>query len=209
MNSKHCRLFFILLLSFTTIFECSELNVNALHPNSKPGLDYDDEIYVIKGKSVAIFPVQVTEAVPHEVKVKIENYILSYMNQLAVFGKIISKKALNHFFKVNGALSQKMEIYLDTFYNDSISDQELINPIAKGLKVDALLFIQIYFWPCRACLTDEILGMKLRLVDGYTGNIIWTGAHEVYDYDETDPDLQNGAMDMAQLLAEGFKDTFI
>ncbi|MGK0288858.1 MAG: hypothetical protein ACI86H_000279 [bacterium] len=200
-------LFLVLLLS-----SCEPIVVDVVsQPPSylldKPKDAKNQDLESRKGKSIAIFPILSLVKTPKPVLTKLNQFIINEIKTTRLFERILSGSKLNVIIDQDGTLSQKKDIYLDTFSVVSVSDMDLSAPIGKELGVDSFLIFQVNSWPCEKCIPKDLLRMKLRLVQASTGNVVWTGIHEEYGV-SLNSNLENIAKKVAAKLTYVFYHRF-
>lgn len=212
MNYKtHLYFFFSSLLIL--LYGCDPLTVNVRHENQKPRyqISSDDEVeFSLAGKTVALFPIYTIEEVSVQYIEMINKILLEKTTNSSLFQKVILPQEIENKLKQNTVIQQKKIIYFDTFYKVSVSDKELSNQIASYIKAEVFLIFQISFWPCKACIPDNLLRLKYQMVDGISGKIVWTGVHEKYDLQDTESSFKQTLLkmtyEMIHALEEEFKD---
>ena len=156
------------------------------------------EIIDLLGQSATIFYL-VKEEVPVELVNKVKDQVLKRVKEAAFFTDLLSEQQARPIFTQERRMKQAREIYLDSLANVSVSDKDLSNPLGRLLQVENFLVYQLDSWPCASCVSKNIIGLKLRLVEASTGDIIWTG---ISQRSVLSPDSENLDVALQELTAE-------
>ncbi len=139
---------------------------------------------MIKEKYTYFFLIKL-EQVSEELKSQIITQFTENIQNTGLFSKQITEEAARDIVGREGALNQKLEIYLDSLSMIAVSDRDIITPLGKKMGVDQVFVVQFDQWPCLDCEDEPTMRLKIRLVDVERGLVFWTGIAE-REFDEED-----------------------
>ena len=158
------------------------------------------------GNSVALFSViNNTAKIPKDAQIELKNYYQDNVKQAAFFDVFLDEHQVAARFAANRQIAQSNAIYLDSLTTVAVSDKDISNPLGKFLNTDNFLILQIDHWPCITCSNEDLMRMKLRLVDAPSGYIIWTAIVERNNLTEEE---RSNLIDISKALCKELTDTF-
>ncbi|MDX2469908.1 MAG: hypothetical protein QNL04_04950 [SAR324 cluster bacterium] len=139
---------------------------------------------MIKDKYTYFFIVKLDQ-VSEELKGQIITQFIENIENTGLFTSRISEDAARDIVGREGALNQKLEIYLDSLSMIAVSDRDIVTPLGNKMGIDQIFVVQFDQWPCFDCDEGPMMRLKIRLVDVERGLIYWTGIAE-REFDEDD-----------------------
>jgi hypothetical protein len=164
---------------------------------------YPESLDLLK-ESAAVFSIFIAPEIPAEAAESLHRLIGQKLESTGLYAKILPDEMLNTLLTQKNDLTQAKDIYLDTLAVVSVSDKDISNPLGDYLQVKNFLIFQVDRWPCTGCDQNNGLRMKLRVVDVASGYIVWTGIAEKKEAQGILANLEAGAAQMVEELADSF-----
>jgi len=169
----------------------------------------ETENFELLGKSVALFLVNGTTAVPDDFLRVLDSRFRQKISESALYPTVAELAEQEAVFSRLRQLNQTKNLYLETLTQVSVSNKDLSSQIGKTLQVDNLLVLQIDRWPGPQREIGSYLSMKIRLVETATGLIIWNSSGEINLVKPLQPeDLIRTANDLSDQLLNAFYHCF-
>ncbi len=156
--------------------------------------------------TVSLFVVVAERKNQAPVELDYNNLVTKTLQESHLFGNLQLPGEAEVKLSENKQMQQNAEVYFDSLRFIAISDRYLSNPLAAYLETDQFLVLQVDRWPCDPCEDgqDPIIRMKVRLVDGASGYVLWTGVLERELFDLEASDLATHTQAAAQDLLNRF-----
>ncbi|MDH5559360.1 MAG: hypothetical protein OEY59_00730 [Deltaproteobacteria bacterium] len=183
--------FTVLILFCAFMVSCQSLSQNLNESISNSGIErlkleyqiqkapsLSHEFNELLHQNVAVFSVITAREIPSNLSDELIDIVRQRINQTGFFSKLIGDETIREFFSGNQEANHLKDNYLDSLVTVSVSDKDIINPLGKELQFGNLVVLHMDLWPCPTCKTNDLIRIKVRVVDADSGIIIWTGINE-------------------------------
>lgn len=181
---------FLICLSLLVVLQgCGGLRYSETSPDAK---DFHP-------KTIGVLPVDTGNN--GEAKGVADQVITGVLSDTKWFIEVIPTSAIGSLIATDQEARKNITDYLNKLKMLNYSDPELSRKIGDAIKADAFLVVNVDYWQYTKEADKKIAkaGFGMKLVDAYTGNIVWKAGHyESESYTLFKPQIQNVARSLAR-----------
>lgn len=183
--------FVICLLMLVVLQGCGGLRYSETSPDAK---DFHP-------KTIGVLPVDA--GTYGEAKGIADQVITGVLADTKWFTDVISTNAISSLIATDQEARKNITDYLAKLKMLNYSDPELSRKIGDAIKADAFLVVNVDYWQYTKESDKKVAktGFGMKLVDAYTGNIVWKAGHyESESYTLFKPEIPNAARSLARKM---------
>ena len=160
---------------------------------------------ILENKTVALFPVYAEEKNSTEFATSLTKETLETLKKQNLFSdiKLISSENIPDDSQI------LYETYTDAVNAYLFTEKETAKHLANILEVQFFVFIQIVFWPCQSCETEDRIHLRMVLINTDSGSVLWIGDNFLGEIDKYDNDrIKETANELYDKILVSFLEQF-